>query len=434
MKLSDCPSDWTLMRLSEVFEVQLGKMLSAKARGGISPKPYLRNKNVQWGSVDIKEMIEMDFNEREAEKFHLRNGDLLMCEGGVPGRTAIWRDEIAECYYQKAIHRLRPLNGQALPEFFLYWFRYAFDITNVYGISGASSTIAHLPAAQLRALSVPVPAMDEQRRIAAVLSAVQRAIERQERLIALTAELKKALMHKLFTEGTRGEPLKHTEIGPVPESWRIEPLGQHLTAAQYGLSVKGAADGKTPILRMTNQVEGRIVVNDLQMVNIDDADRLKFKVELRDILFNRTNSFDLVGRTAIFELEGEFVFASYLIRLRTNANILRPAFLNHYFNWSAVQARLKGIASRAVSQSNISASRLRGFVVALPSPEEQDEIGRCIDQVDRVRAVRQRQLGVLQDLFRTLLHQLMTAQIRIHDLDLTALGFDSEKTELQEVA
>ncbi len=72
---------------------------------------------------------------------------------------------------------------------------------------------------------MPLLDLAEQRQIAAVLSAVQRAVERQERLIALTAELKKALMHRLFTEGTRGEPLKQTEIGPVPESWEVVPLG-----------------------------------------------------------------------------------------------------------------------------------------------------------------------------------------------------------------
>jgi type I restriction enzyme S subunit len=271
-------------------------------------------------------------------------------------------------------------------------------------------------------LEIPLPPIAEQRQIAAVLSAVQRAVERQERLIALTAELKKALMHKLFTEGTRGEPLKQTEIGPVPESWSVEPLGQHVVTAQYGLSVKGSVDGATPILRMTNQVDGRIVATNLQMVNIGKTDLLKFKLERGDVLFNRTNSFELVGRTAIFDLPDDFVFASYLIRLRTVRTTLRPAFLTHYFNWDTAQARLKGIASRAVSQSNISASRLRGFLVPLPPPAEQDEIIRWFDGVDRMRAVRERQVGVLKSLFRTLLHQLMTAQVRVHDLDLSALA------------
>ena len=77
----------------------------------------------------------------------------------------------------------------------------------------------------LGAKLIPLPPLDEQRKIAGVLGVVQRAMEQQERLIALTTELKKALLHQLFTQGLRGEPQKQTEIGPVPESWEVVPLG-----------------------------------------------------------------------------------------------------------------------------------------------------------------------------------------------------------------
>jgi type I restriction enzyme S subunit len=358
------------------------------------------------------------------DAYLLRSNDVIFNNTNseeLVGKTALWmKSERAVLSNHMTIVRVRDGNAVDAAFLALYllqkWYEGHFKMVCRRHVNQAS-----VSRERICDLAFPSFAVHEQRQIAAVLSAVQRAIERQERLIALTAELKKALMHKLFTEGTRGEPQKQTEIGPVPESWKVEPLGQHLIAAQYGMSVKGDDSGATPILRMTNQLDGRIVAHELQMVDITESDRSKFKVEPRDILFNRTNSFDLVGRTAIFELEGDFVFASYLIRLRTDAPSLRPAFLNHYFNWNAVQARLKGIASRAVSQSNISASRLKGFLVPLPSPDEQDEIVRCVDQVDRVRLVHQRQLTVLQALFRTLLHQLMTAQIRVHDLDLSAL-------------
>jgi type I restriction enzyme S subunit len=202
------PETWLVRRLGDVFETQLGKMLSQKAHGGDDPKPYLRNKNVQWGSIDTSDMLAMDFSDREKAKFQLRPGDLLVCEGGVPGRAAIWSGPIEECYYQKALHRLRPRNGTMVNQFMLHWLRFAFDLQNLYGVSGASSTIAHLPEAQLKALLIPVPPLPEQRKIAMVLGLVQRAIEQQEQLIALTAELKKALLHKLFTEGLRGESQK----------------------------------------------------------------------------------------------------------------------------------------------------------------------------------------------------------------------------------
>jgi len=256
----------------------------------------------------------------------------------------------------------------------------------------------------------PLPPLPEQKKIAHILSMVQRAIEMEERIIQTTTELKKAIMHKLFTEGLRNEPQKQTEIGLVPESWEVVELGDMLSLAQYGMSVKGNSEGNYPILRMTNQVDGQIVDRNLQYVEISDADYAKFKVERGDILFNRTNSLDLVGRTAIFDIEGEFLFASYLIRLRTNDRQLDPFFLNSYFNTDEIQARLKSIATRAISQSNISASRLKGFPVPKPSLEEQKEIVAQAKVLERKLAVHRYQLEQLKDLFRTLLHELITAK------------------------
>ena len=177
--------------------------------------------------------------------------------------------------------------------------------------AAVKTTVPILNKANFGDFTLNVPPLPEQKKIAHVLSTVQRAIEAQERIIQSTTELKKALMHKLFTEGTRGEPQKQTEIGPVPESWEVGPLGNSLSVAQYGLSVKGSPEGNYPILRMTNQVNGRIVANDLQFVKIGETDFKKFKVESGDILFNRTNSFELVGRTAVHDIKGDFVFASY---------------------------------------------------------------------------------------------------------------------------
>lgn len=172
---------------------------------------------------------------------------------------------------------------------------------------------------------------------------------------------------------------------------------------------------------MTNQHQGRISSDNLQYVELTRDQFEKFRVERGDILFNRTNSLDLVGRTAIFDLEKDFVFASYLIRLRTDAERLRPFFLNHYFNWEETQMRLKSIATRAVSQSNISATRLRGFLVPVPKPEEQDEIVEKVDCLDKKLSVHARKHVALTALFRTLLHQLMTAKIRVDDLVLPEL-------------
>jgi type I restriction enzyme, S subunit len=404
------PPEWDTVALAEVCRVENGcpfesAYFNEKGEG----VPVVRVRDVNAGTSQTYYSGPYD------AKYLIKDGDLLV---GMDGEFHTRKWTAGTALLNQRVCRLVPDAKKCHDDFLSFAvrapLRHIEDHTPY-------TTVKHISARQILSIPLPYPPLAEQKQIAAVLSAVQGAIERQERLIALTVELKKSLMHKLFTEGTRGEPLKQTEMGQMPDSWTVEPLGAHLLLAQYGLSVRGDEHGAIPMLRMTNQVDGRIVPNDLQYVTVNQADRLKFRVEPGDILFNRTNSFELVGRTAIFELDGEFVFASYLIRMRTQQHTLRPEFLNHYFNWGAVQARLKSIASRAVSQSNISASRLRGFVVPLPAVQEQDEIIECIDHVDRTRTLHQRERETLQDLFRTLLHQLMTAQIRVNDLDLSQL-------------
>ena len=269
----------------------------------------------------------------------------------------------------------------------------------------------------IKSIELNIPPLPEQHKIAHVLGKVQKAIEQQDKLIRTTTELKKAFMQKLFTEGTRGESQKETEIGLVPESWEVVKMEECLLQTQYGLSAKGNEKGNVPILRMTNQKDGYISNENLQYVNILEKELVKFKVNIDDVIFNRTNSFELVGRTAIFKLSGDYIFASYLIRLITNSKKLYPEFLNFYLNADETQNRLKSIATRGVSQSNISATRLRGFVIPLPSLAEQIEIISTIKTFNQKIEFQNKKKQTLTALFKTLLHELMTGQRRVHELE-----------------
>jgi len=266
--------------------------------------------------------------------------------------------------------------------------------------------------------SISLPPKPEQEKIAAVLWKVQRAIEVEEKLVAAARELKQSAMRQLFTRGLRGEPQKQTDIGPIPKSWEVVQLQQHLKLAQYGLSVRGQQSGRHPILRMNCQLDGQVLFRDLQYVDLDDKTFATFRVNDGDLLFNRTNSFELVGRTAIFRSQRDAVFASYLIRLALDQTQLHPEFVNYYFNQPSVQADLKRLASRGVSQSNISASKLKEYLIPKMSLAEQREIVGILQTIDRKISVHERKRGALGDLFQTLLHQLMTAQIRVHRLDI----------------
>jgi len=154
---------WVTKPLGEVFEVQLGKMLSKKSTVGANPKPYLANFNVQWGRIEVSELKKMDFNTREMNKFRLKKGDILVCEGGEIGRSAVWNDEIEECYYQKALHRLRPINDEEiLPEFMLIYMDFMFNVSGEFSSQVMATTIAHIPREKLIKLPVSFPSKEEQ--------------------------------------------------------------------------------------------------------------------------------------------------------------------------------------------------------------------------------------------------------------------------------
>lgn len=177
----------SLVPLVHVADVQLGKMLSPKAKTGRSYFPYLRNINVQWGRIEIADLARMDFTSADQVKFELRPGDLLVCEGGEPGRCAVWKGEVANCYYQKALHRVRPRDGKADSEFLSLWIRHQASI-GAFDDQNAKTTIAHLPQVRLEQLLVPDIDVTEQRRIAIRLNAQLTEVESARKAAKAQAE------------------------------------------------------------------------------------------------------------------------------------------------------------------------------------------------------------------------------------------------------
>lgn len=195
-------TDWAKAKVGELFDMQLGKMLNPKARLGSTPLPYLGNRHVLWDRVNCAELEYMDFSAIERDKFRLRSGDLLVCEGGEVGRTAIWRDELEECYFQKAVHRLRPKNERILPEYMLAFMHKAAE-TNAFLHLTVQTSIAHLPQERLALLEVPLPPRSEQERMVAVLDASNADLMVCEAQLAKLQAVKRGLSEDLLTGRVR---------------------------------------------------------------------------------------------------------------------------------------------------------------------------------------------------------------------------------------
>jgi type I restriction enzyme S subunit len=269
--------------------------------------------------------------------------------------------------------------------------------------------------ASLREFKLHLPPLPEQRKIASVLGVVQRAIEQQERLIALTTELKKALLHQLFTQSLRGEPQKQTEIGPVPESWEV------LSVGQTGKVVTGC----TPSTKRPEFYGGNY-----KLISPADLDSGKYirsvhkKLTKEGFKECRGLPIDavLVGCIGNIGKIGMTADVKSATNQQINAIVCSDAFNPHfiYYCLQFHRPRLERVASK-VTIPILNKSNFESFKVAAPQKPIQDEIASALAVLDTKLELHAANLTALTDLFRTLLHQLMTAQIRVHNLDLDGI-------------
>jgi type I restriction enzyme, S subunit len=192
------PKEWEVKPIGQVFSVQLGKMLSPLAKTGKFEFSYLNNRSVHWDKVDIEGLSSMDFNPEEREKFKLIYGDLLVCEGGDVGRTAMWRDDLENCYFQKTIHRLRSLNNEVLPEFMLRFMMYAKN-TGMFSNFTSQTSIAHLTREKLITINVFVPNVTEQEQLVKRFESIDHNISVEINFMDKLKKQKSGLMHDLLT-------------------------------------------------------------------------------------------------------------------------------------------------------------------------------------------------------------------------------------------
>ena len=269
--------------------------------------------------------------------------------------------------------------------------------------------------------SLPLPPLPEQKKIAHILSTVQRAIEAQERIIQTTTELKKALMHKLFTEGLRNEPQKQTEIGPVPESWATSTVESVCT-------IKASAMSYSQLEKAPNVSDGVRVIG----IKVSDMNLSGNEIEFRSANLERLlPEKDARKRTVpadsiIFPKRGAAI-ATNKKRLTTGYTVLDPnliavmpseavnhRYLFHWFNTFDLKKITDPGPTPQLNKKDIAPLKF-----PMPSVEDQVAIAAAIDAAEEKGTLHVRKRDQLQDLFRTLLHELMTAKIRVHDSQLT---------------
>ena len=422
--LGEIPAHWTLAPVYARYEVALGKMLDAKRVTGESSGRYLRNVDVQWDTINVENLPEMDFAPSERNRYLLRPRDLLVCEGGEVGRSAIWDGELDECFYQKAIHRVRPWTDSGNPRFF-YFLMQALAERGVFTAGGNPNTINHLTAVQLRHYRMPFPASSEQRTIAAFLdretAKIDALVARKERLIELLKEKRTALITDAVTRGVDPNvPMKDSGVewlGEIPAHWQLTPLKHLLGRCDYGISESLVGGGDIRVLTMAHIQDGEIVLPDEGSINSVDRTMM---LEIGDLLFNRTNSRELVGKVGLFrgDPDEQVTFASYLVRL-TPRDDVEPEWLNYLLNSTGVLGMARSMALLSVNQANLNPTKYQRIAVPVPKLSEQQKIasflGRKTRGVDALISRVHQAIDHLKELRTALISAAVTGKIDMRE-------------------
>lgn len=201
--VGEIPADWTVVKLSYFANSVLGKMIDRKQETSNNVHRYLSNRDIGWFSINVDDLSETSFPENSDDRYGIRDGDILICEGGEVGKCCVWRGPAPDFYFQKAVHRLRVNKQAAIPEYIAYQMLQKSIEGNFIEVRRGEATISHLPGDQLMMLKFILPPLDDQRRIVTYLdercAAIDEAIARQEQLIEKLGEYRKSIIHHAVT-------------------------------------------------------------------------------------------------------------------------------------------------------------------------------------------------------------------------------------------
>ena len=272
---------------------------------------------------------------------------------------------------------------------------------------------------------ISIPSSKELKKIAAILWKIQQAIEVETDLIRVSRELKAAVVNKLFTEGLRGEKQKETEIGVIPESWETVNIGSLFNVNQ-GVSInKNISQSKSDIafLRTSNVYWGNIDLSSLSRISIETSKITGRLLARGDLLVCEGGD---IGRSAVWKAElDNCTFQNHIHRLRAKSSgTVEPEFIMTWLEVAFCQRKVYEGVGNKTTIPNLSRTRLENLLIPLPSFEEQKEISAVLQRITSLVEIRSRTLIHLKELFHATLSNLISAKIRVNDLDIETSCLD----------
>jgi type I restriction enzyme, S subunit len=385
----DANAPWPLVPLGEIADIKLGKMLDKNKPSTGRRLPYLRNINVRWGRVDTDDLLEMPFDDDQLDRFCLKAGDVLVCEGGEPGRAAVWDGHLPDLKFQKAIHRVR-FKSPYEPRLLVLYLEL---LAQTGGLERrfTGSTIKHFTREAFIQLPVPLIPLPDQRRIVA-------EIEQQfTRLDAGVAALRRTQANlKRYRAAVLKAACEGRLVPSGYEKWKDGTLGDVIVSIDSGKSFK--CDERPPTQNETGVAKVSAVTwgtyNELESKTCLDPEKIEERYLIRpgDFLFSRANTIELVGACVITQnVTLRVMLSDKLLRFRFAASVL-PSWVLYWLRSDFGRHEIERLATgNQESMRNIGQERIRQIKFKIPSLAEQI----------RIVAEVERRLSVINDLEST---------------------------------
>jgi type I restriction enzyme S subunit len=428
----DLPDDWQLKPIREAYEF-------TKRPRGLSIQddacvPFLPMDAIPVGRVQISSYEKRLVGDLTSGTY-VENGDLLVAKitpSFENGKQTILDWDQPYGFATTEVIPIQEVQGVSDKGFLFHLLLHPAIRSDLAGKMDGTTGRQRLSKEVLGSRLIPLPPLPEQQKIAAVLGLIQRAMEQQERLLALTTELKRGLLNQLFTHGLHGETEKETDLGFVPASWEITDFGMivNLFGGYAFKSGEGVKTSNTQLVRMGNLYQNKLDLSRNPIFYPDEfAEKYpRFVLQPGDLIMSLTGTSGkedygftvelkpgpktllLNQRIARVDLISERLIKEFLFYF-----LLSRKFLDHLYP-----------TAKGMKQANLSTHAMKGLKVPIPSVDEQKEIANCFRTVDRKIELHQGKLDTLRDLFYTMLHRLMTGAIRVNDTEIQEICEEPE--------
>ncbi len=433
--LGEVPAHWKIRPLKRGYDVNLGKMLQPEQRLSTDVlKPYIRASNIQPNGIDVSDVKEMWFSPSETHALRLSFGDLLVSEGGDVGRSAIWRDELPEAYYQNSINRVRPNDNNS--NYYLYYLLGSIKSSGAVDVICNRLSIAHLTTEKLNEIEVLFPTAEEQSAIAAFLdeksTQIDQLIEKKTRFIELLKEKRTALITGAVTgkfDVRRGKPYAEYKdsgvewLGKVPAHWEVKPLkrgysvklGKTLQPVQ-----KAPQDVLKPYLRASNIQPDGISVSGVKEMWFSPLELGVLRLKYGDLLVSEGGD---VGRSAIWRRELEEAYYQNSINRVRGLEGNNNYYLNYLLSCIKESGAIDVICNR-LSIAHLTTEKLNEIQILFPTAKEQSAIAAFLDekttQIDQLIKKTQQSIDLLKEKRATLITAAVTGKIDVRNWNTEA--------------